>query len=177
MDSLESNLRRWTSEGKLIRVRRGWFMFPDEADRADIRMAAAGKIYAPSYISLEYALAWYELIPEAVLTVTSVSTLKTQDFDTPLGMMSYRHVKPSLFFGYAPLSALGSIPCMMASREKALLDLLYFHPEYKRAEDMEALRLDEMAMREEVDSGKLRSLLERTHNKALQQRAELLIRV
>ena len=84
-NSLSSNLRRWKGEEKILRIRQGWYLFPDEAARADVRMAAAGKIYCPSYLSLEYVLSWHEIIPETVLALTSVSTLKTAVFDTPIG--------------------------------------------------------------------------------------------
>ncbi len=137
-------------------------------------MAAAGKIYCPSYLSLEYALAWYEIIPETVLALTSVSTLKTAVFDTPIGYYSYRHVSPNLFFGYKPLQPKDGLPCFMATPEKALLDLLYFHPEYNSEREMKNLRLDGDAMREEFDWTLFRAFLERFDNKALSARAALI---
>ena len=170
-NSLSSNLRRWKGEEKILRIRQGWYLFPDEAGRADVRMAAASKIYSPSYLSLEYVLAWHEIIPETVLAFTSVSTLKTSVFDTPIGYYSYRHVSPNLFFGYKPLQPRDGLPCFMATPEKALLDLLYFHPEYKSASDMENLRLDKDVMREEFDWKLFHAFLERFDNKALSDRA------
>ena len=170
-NSLSSNLRRWKGEDKILRIRQGWYLFPDEAGRVDVRMAAAGKIYCPSYLSLEYVLSWHEIIPETVLALTSVSTLKTAVFDTPIGYYSYRHVSPNLFFGYKPLQPRDGFPCFMATPEKALLDLLYFHPEYKSARDMENLRLDRDAMREEFDWKLFHAYLERFDNKALSVRA------
>lgn len=173
-NSLSSNLRRWKREEKILRARQGWYLFPDEAGKADVRMAAAGKIYSPSYLSLEYVLAWHEIIPETVLAFTSVSTLKTAVFDTPIGYYSYRHVSPNLFFGYEPLQPRDGLPCLMATPEKALLDLLYFHPEYKSARDMENLRLDRDAMREEFDWKLFRDFLERFHSKALSSRVAII---
>jgi predicted transcriptional regulator of viral defense system len=62
----------------------------------------------------------------------------------------------------------------MATPEKALLDLLYFHPEYKSASDMENLRLDRDAMHEEFDWKRFRAFLERFDNRALSQRATVM---
>ena len=173
-NSLSSNLRRWNREGRILRIRQGWYLFPDDSGRSDIRMAAAGKIYCPSYLSLEYVLSWHEIIPESVLSLTSVSTLKTAVFDTPIGYYSYRHVSPDLFFGYMPLQPRDGLPCLMATPEKALLDLLYFHPEYKSAGDIENLRLDRGAMREGFDWKLFYDFLERFHNKALSGRAAII---
>ena len=173
-NSLSSNLRRWKGEEKILHIRQGWYLFPEESGRADVRMAAAGKIYCPSYLSLEYVLSWYEIIPETVLALTSVSTLKTAVFDTPIGYYSYRHVSPNLFFGYKPLQPRDGLPALMATPEKALLDLLYFHPEYKSDRDMENLRLDRDAMREEFDWKRFRAFLERFDNRALSQRAAVM---
>jgi predicted transcriptional regulator of viral defense system len=62
----------------------------------------------------------------------------------------------------------------MATPEKALLDLLYFHPEYKSDHDMENLRLDRDAMREEFDWKRFRAFFERFDNRALSQRAAVM---
>ena len=60
----------------------------------------ANRIYEPSYISRESALAYYLIIPESVLGVTSVSSRKTRQFDSQWGRFSYRSIKPALMFGY-----------------------------------------------------------------------------
>lgn len=35
----------------------------------------------PSYISLEYALSYYGLIPEEAVVITAITTKKTQSYD------------------------------------------------------------------------------------------------
>ena len=60
----------------------------------------ANRIYQPSYISRESALAHYLVIPESVLGVTSVSSRKTRQFETQWGRLTYRSIKPGLMFGY-----------------------------------------------------------------------------
>ena len=60
----------------------------------------ANRIYEPSCISRESALAYYLVIPEPVLGVTSVSSRKTRQFDSEWGRFSYRSIKPTLMYGY-----------------------------------------------------------------------------
>ena len=39
-------------------------------------------MYGPSYVSLEWALSYYEMIPEKVFNVTSMTTGKVKEFQT-----------------------------------------------------------------------------------------------
>lgn len=43
-NSLSSNLRRWKGEEKILRIRQGWYLFPDEAARADVRIGKAARV-------------------------------------------------------------------------------------------------------------------------------------
>ncbi|MBI2339466.1 MAG: type IV toxin-antitoxin system AbiEi family antitoxin domain-containing protein, partial [Deltaproteobacteria bacterium] len=81
------NLTRWVKGGKIIRLKRGLYTLPD--DRRKIRfspMGLANALYSPSYLSLEFALSWYDMIPERVSAMTSVSRLKTAKFSNPMGV-------------------------------------------------------------------------------------------
>ena len=171
--SVSSNLSRWTSEGKLIKLRKGWYAFPERTIDHSDRMFIANSIYSPSYVSLFSALAYYEMIPEAVNSVSNVSTLKTADFISTAGTFSYRKVKPGMFFGYDVISSPRRVPYMMATAEKALLDLLYLYPEYSSVADIECLRLDEDFMREEFLWNRMNEYLSRAASKALATRVKL----
>jgi predicted transcriptional regulator of viral defense system len=83
-------------------------------------------LLSPSYISLEYALSYYDLIPEAVMVYTSVSTKKTTTFKTALGVFEYRSIKEGLFFGFTKTIEQGE-NYFIAYPEKAILDFFYFH--------------------------------------------------
>jgi len=121
-------LSRWVQSGALLRLRRGHYVFGDTPVRGLDIFVLANRIYAPSYISLESALEYYGLIPEAVFATTSVSTRKTAAFNTEFGMFSYTSIAPRLHFGYVTESTtLGT--CNIASIEKCVLDYLYAHPE------------------------------------------------
>lgn len=93
----------------------------------------ANKIYGPSYVSREYALAYYGLIPEYVAEVTSMSTKRSRNFDTPIGRFSYVHIPPKLYqINFNLVTVRNNETALLATAEKALADLLYFrddHPE------------------------------------------------
>ena len=68
--SMRVQMRRWEKKGLLIRLRKGMYIFNGEdylgsGQGIDLRYLA-GQIYSPSYISMEYALYFYGLIPESV---------------------------------------------------------------------------------------------------------------
>lgn len=59
------------ADGSLVRVRKGLYVFGERYRREPlIREALANLIYGPSYVSLDYALSRYALIPERVVAVT-----------------------------------------------------------------------------------------------------------
>ena len=59
-------LSHMVKRGEYFPIVRGLY----ETDRTVPGYLLAGSIYGPSYISFEYALSYYGLIPEAVYTVT-----------------------------------------------------------------------------------------------------------
>ncbi len=119
-------LGRWAKEGKVLRLKRGIYTLPDDRRALPVSIPwLANTLYSPSYISLEYVLARYDLIPEKVQAITSVTGLKTQTFINPLGRFVYRHMKRDLFFGFAEVNDEFQKKVLMATKEKALLDTIY----------------------------------------------------
>jgi predicted transcriptional regulator of viral defense system len=160
-----NNFVRWANKGLLIRLRQGYYTFPEYKSKPDFGLYFANRIYRPSYVSLHTALAFYGIIPEAVVQVTSVTTLKTISFNNDFGEYSYKSVKKSLMFGYnlKPMS------------EKALLDLLYLYPFYNSVNELEELRLDEDFLHDDLDHNLLKEYSLKFENKALESRVQLLI--
>ena len=125
------------------------------------------------------------MIPEAVTSITSISTLKTAQFENKFGQYSYQNVKPELFFGYKPVelpinTAVINAPkqtWLLAQPEKALLDLLYLYPFYDNDTELEQLRLDEAYMTEELDLERLKEYQQRISSKALDRRIKKLLRI
>ena len=63
---------RLVKEGKLIPIIQGIY----ETDKSIPGYYLSGIIYDPSYLSFEFALSWYGLIPETVYNYTSASYSK-----------------------------------------------------------------------------------------------------
>lgn len=91
----------------------------------------------PSYISLEYALNVYGVIPEGIFSITSITTKTPRDFDNSLGSFTYRNIKANLFSGFKNLM-FGNNRIKFATKAKALFDFLYL----KKVNNIEDLRLN-----------------------------------
>lgn len=122
--SPKSKLTTMIKSGNLIKLRRGLFLSGD--NKTYSVKTLANKIYGPSYVSFEYALSYYNLIPERAESVTSASfnKNKTRQFHTPLGSFIYKNIKPAVFpYSIVRIEEQGN-PFLIASREKALCDTL-----------------------------------------------------
>jgi len=173
----KNNLSRWTKKGLLIKLRNGYYTFPEFLSESNFGLFLANKIYKPSYISLHTALAFHGLIPEAVVQFTSVSTRKTKTFENSFGTFSYKTIKAQVFFGYDPIPFTGGKTLLMAKPEKALLDLLYLYPFYKTEDDYANLRLDEYFIEESLNVDLLQSYTKKFKTVRLAKRIKSLLNV
>ncbi|MBI1883448.1 MAG: hypothetical protein HYS08_04485 [Chlamydiae bacterium] len=114
---LNLQLYQWVKAGNLIRMRRGIYAFPDQIQS---QLALVQTLYPPAYISLESALSRYGLMPDVVFALTLITPRLTRRFKTPVGYFIYHHMKQDLFWGFDP-------DTLMAQKEKALVDYLYFN--------------------------------------------------
>jgi predicted transcriptional regulator of viral defense system len=174
-DFNRNNLVRWTSQGLIIRLRQGYYTFPEYLSRADYPYYFANRIYRPSYVSLHTALASYGMIPEAVTQITSVTSLKTASFSNAAGVFTYRSVREDIMFGYLTRKMEDDRSILFATPEKALTDLLYLYPFYDSVREMTELRLDEYFLHEELNRNLLLEYSSRIKNKALDKRIKLLL--
>lgn len=174
-DFNRNNLIRWTRKNLIIRLRKGFYTFPEYKNRADYLFYFANRIYRPSYISLHSALAFYGMIPEAVVQITSVTSLKTALFQNQFGDYTYKTVKSELMFGYESKAMNDGLALSFATPEKALLDLLYIYPFYNSARELEELRLDEDYLNNDLNMDLLQEYVTLFKNKALEKRVKQLI--
>ncbi|EAK0344017.1 hypothetical protein YO45_08610 [Campylobacter jejuni] len=86
----------------------------------------ANILLGPSYVSLDFALWFHGLIPESVYKITSISTKRSKSFDTPYGVFSYMQIKKELFNIGLEIKTFKSCNFIIASKEKALCDKVYF---------------------------------------------------
>jgi predicted transcriptional regulator of viral defense system len=120
--SMRVQLSRWMKDGKVIGLRRGVYALPEVYRRvALIPARLANQLYRPSYLSGLWALGHYDLIPERVVWLTSVTPRGPRRFENPCGIFDYRNIKQEAFFGYMTVSY-GGREILVAEPEKALLD-------------------------------------------------------
>ncbi|MFC1672266.1 type IV toxin-antitoxin system AbiEi family antitoxin domain-containing protein [Planctomycetota bacterium] len=124
-ETIRVQLHRWCRAGKLLPLRRGMYAFPESYRPGRVGHAElANALLAPSYISTYWALGFFGLIPERVVTYTSVTSRTPTTFENHFGTFTYRHVKPEAFFGYRQVD-FEDRTALLAEPEKALLDLWY----------------------------------------------------
>jgi len=119
-DKISDLLRK----GLVIRVKKGLYIFGDNYRRQPYsREILANLIYGPSYISLEFALYYFGLIPEHVEAVTSVTRGRSRKFSTPIGLFTYRMIPLKAFsIGMSRIEMEDGRSFLMAVPEKALAD-------------------------------------------------------
>jgi len=123
-------------------------------------------IYGPSYVSLESALSYHGWIPEVVHAVTSVSSKRSKEVKTPLGIFSYAHIPSNKFFAGVARMESENGAFLMATPWRALADYIYVHREnWKGLKPVvESLRVDTVHF-ESVDFRLLEELREATKSK------------
>ena len=150
--SIEVQISRWKKSGKLVQIKRGVYLLKQAYRKIDVfEPALAAILKSPSYISLEKALEYHGLIPEGVAVYTSITTKRQAKFVSPAGVFAYKHVRSSLFWGYASVTV-NRQTAFFASPEKALLDLFYLRKGVISLKYLEELRLQNL---EKIDPGRL----------------------
>ena len=168
-------LVEWQQKRYLLKIKRGYYSFTERTYGEHFLYFVANKIYSPSYISFESALAYYNLIPEGVFTTTSATTRNTANYFSPLGDFSYRHIKTSLFFGYKLLSG-KNFTIKMAEPEKVILDYCYIH-RINSLEEIEAMRFNNIIAKEIISFNKLRTYQKIFNSKTLDNRIKMFIQI
>jgi len=119
-DKISDLLRK----GVIVRVKKGIYIFGEDYRRRPFsREVLANLVYGPSYISLDYALHYFGLIPERVEAVTSVTTGRSRRYATPVGLFRYRMIPLAAFrIGMDRVELDDGRSFLIATPEKALAD-------------------------------------------------------
>jgi hypothetical protein len=167
-------ISRWVASGRLHQLRRGLYAIaPPQAREAPDVLAVASRLHRPSYVSLQSALAYHGVIPESVSVVTSVTAGRPRRFRTALGEFAYRHIHPSLFWGYRQIGHRPGEPVYVAFPEKALLDLFHLTRGNIGRRFLEELRLSPG----ELDPAKLEQAANKTARPRLIRAAARTVRL
>ncbi|MEI6650182.1 MAG: hypothetical protein WCL23_01975 [Candidatus Moraniibacteriota bacterium] len=168
-------LSEWLKKGYIRKAANTQYMFATTPLHEATLFVVANAAYAPSYVSLEMALSYYGLIPEGVYSVTSVTSKKTRVFPPGVARFEYRHVKPSLMWGYRLVDGGNGRVFQMAEPEKAVLDYLYLRSDLVRPSDFEALRINGEIFREKIRIETLQRYAEHFGKQALTRRMSMLL--
>jgi hypothetical protein len=142
----KAKIRNLVQNGKLIKLKRGLYIRPDCMEDPRWRASIANRLYGPSYISLQYALRWWGIIPEHVPHITSVTFKKNRrkSYETSAGTFFYRDIPPAVYPLSLVLESSGRPRFLIASAEKALCDLLYTKSGIRSYKDLEALLFEDL---------------------------------
>lgn len=139
-------VKRAIARGDLIHIRRGLYCLGKRYRRGPLNLLViAPRVYGPSYISFESALAHHGWIPEAVRSVTSATSKRSQNFETPLGLFVYTHVSSNPFLADVFCEKAGTEPFWIASPWRAIADYVYAHKRNWKGMDplLKSLRIEE----------------------------------
>jgi predicted transcriptional regulator of viral defense system len=121
---------RQVKNGRLIRLKNGFFCI---SKKEALKPQIANMLYGPSYVSLQWALSFYGLIPERATTLTSITTRRNKEFRTPLGVFSYRFLSLDRYCLSVDLT---NERFLIATPEKALIDFIHFFCEGETPQDL-----------------------------------------
>ena len=170
--SVRLQLSRWVSEGKVLQIKRGLYAVARPyRNKEPHPFLIANMIKKASYISLQSALEHYNIIPEYVPKITSVTTGRPEEVNTKLGKFIFKHLKKELFWGYKKHEIIKGTGVFIATPEKALLDLIYFTPDSDNIAYIDELRLQST---EKIDTGLLMHYSKRFKKPKIERAAHLL---
>lgn len=176
--NINNKIAREIRDGKLHKVITGLY----ETDPNTPGYLLASSIYGPSYISFEYALSYYGLIPERVTTITCATfdKKKKKEYNTDFGVFTYRDIPSSAYSEEILLKEKDSYSYQIATAEKALCDKLYtLSPliNYSNLENMlfNDLRIDKETF-DKLDTDKINKLSKLYHSRNVELLAKYMRR-
>ena len=131
----------------ILRVKKGLYVLGKEYNKPYNKYILANQIYGPSYITGQTALAFWNMIPERVELIISMTAKRKKLFDTPVGRFSYLYCHKKVFnIGINLEHAGDQKKILIASPEKALSDIIatqtHISSEKGMKEFLELMRLD-----------------------------------
>ena len=112
-------IKRMLRDGDIHKLKKGLYISPKSNTSL---FTIANLLYAPSYVSLESALSYWDLIPEKVTNITSITNKRKKEFHNLKGNFYYNSINSkSLFLGIVYNS---DKRFLIANQTKAVCDYL-----------------------------------------------------
>lgn len=164
-------ISRWAKAGKLIQLKRGAYLLAAPyRKRTAFGPFIAATLKAPSYISMEKALEFHNLIPESVPVWTSVTPKRPDRFRSKEGDFQYQYIKKQSFWGYKSVT-MDNQTGFVATPEKALLDFFYLKKIKPSQSYLKELRLQNL---EDINPETLMSYAKKFNKPGILRTAKLL---
>ena len=144
----DDKIYRLVKSNQLFPISKGIY----EDDRSASGQYLASSIYGPSYLSFDYALAYYGLIPETAYVYTSATFEKKKKkiYTNMFGTFTYADVPSNVFpLGIVIIENNGYV-MHIATPEKALCDKLYSLPPVKNQKELKALLFENLRIDETI---------------------------
>jgi len=124
VSNINAKIAYLVKKGELIRLKKGLYTLGEDYQiTSPDAISLANALYAPSYVSFDYALSYYGLIPERVYEITSATMRLKKEFNTPLGRFTYKPLPLSVYaLGIDWLYDDSNGGKLIATVEKALCD-------------------------------------------------------
>lgn len=146
-------ISRLCKRGDLIRLKNGFFIIAEKIKNHPVPYEQiANLLHGPSYISFEWALSHYGMIPEGVYVVTSASSIKSVNYATPLATFEYSYLSHARYAIGIDQTANNYGNFLIATPEKALADLVQKKSRHLRSKELiidliEGRRIDESTLK------------------------------
>jgi len=120
-------VHRAVQAGEILRLKPGLYLLDRRYRRSEPHpYQIAALLHYPSHISLQSALSWHRLIPEAVYQVSSVTVQRSRTFATPLGVYTFQRVPARMpRAGVEAVQVSRDTWAFIASPLRAIADMLY----------------------------------------------------
>lgn len=147
-------ISRLVKQGELIRLKKGFFVIADKIKETRVPFEQIGNLlYGPSYLSYEWALSHYGIIPEGVYVVTSASASRSKSYDTPLATFDYHYLSHSRYTIGVETKENSAGKFLIATPEKAIADLVHLKSKGLKGRELlndliESRRIEEQVLRE-----------------------------
>lgn len=152
-ESLRVTISRMIKSGEIRKIIKGYYCLPDVI--LDLPKIAV-EIYAPSYLSFEWALGQYGILSQKSYSLTLSTTKRAKQISLEEANIVYRHIQLDLFFGYILKDEY-----LIAEPEKAFLDLAYLSLNGYAKFDAEEMNL------ELLDKKKIKEYLKKFNSRKL----------
>ena len=150
---------RMVKNEELIRLKNGFYLITEKITHGSATVIpfeqVANLLYGPSYVSMEWALSFYGMIPERVHTVTSMTLGRNKEFHTTVGDFSYFALSARRYStGVTQKKSADFVGgFLIASPEKALADMVFktcknFDKEQLKLELLESKRIERHCFRD-----------------------------